>query len=215
MGKPNIADLRRSYRKGGLDEGDLPDEPVKLFKEWLDQAIDTEDTEANVMSLATVDENGRPDVRILLLKGVENGGILFFTNYRSRKARNLSKNPFASCCFWWPGLERQVRLSGPVEKVSREVSEEYFASRPRESQIGAWTSEQSQSIENRKILEEEFKKYEDKFAGGEVPMPEFWGGYRLKPERVEFWQGRAGRLHDRILYTSEDHDKWDRVRLAP
>ncbi|MEX0994179.1 MAG: pyridoxal 5'-phosphate synthase, partial [Balneolaceae bacterium] len=143
MVKSKIATLRRSYKKGGLMEEDLPDDPVELFEQWLSEALDTEDAEPNVMSLATADEDGKPDVRQVLLKGVEEDSILFFTNYNSRKAQSLANNPYASSCFWWPGLERQVRLGGSVGKVSREVSENYFASRPRESQIGAWASDQS------------------------------------------------------------------------
>lgn len=214
MSELNIADLRRRYTKGGLLEEKLPDKPIPLFKQWMDEAIHSEVMEPNAMALATVDEDNHPDVRTVLLKGIEDRAITFFTNYLSRKARELSKTPYASCVFWWPELERQIRLRGPVGKLSEEVSERYFKSRPRESQIGAWASHQSEVIENREELERKFNEIESRFAGKDVPKPDYWGGYSITPAEIEFWQGRPGRLHDRIRYRKEDQT-WNRERLSP
>ncbi|MEX1011752.1 MAG: pyridoxamine 5'-phosphate oxidase [Balneolaceae bacterium] len=214
MGDLNVAGWRSDYHRGALTEDDLPEYPFPLIAGWLQDAVDAEVPDPNAMALATVDDGMQPDVRIVLLKGVEPERITFFTNYESAKASDLEAKPGAACCIWWPPLERQVRISGPVTKVSRKESEAYFASRPRESQIGAWASRQSSVVSGRKELEEGFKAAEKRFEGKVVPLPDWWGGYEIRYDRVEFWQGRAGRLHDRILYTKAD-DGWNRNRLSP
>lgn len=209
-----ISELRRSYTKSGLIESELPDEPVELLRSWIRQAITSEALEPNAMTLATVKKDGSPDARMVLLKGIDVDSISFFTNYHSEKASDLKKNPGAACCFWWPELERQVRLRGGVEMVSRKESAEYFASRPRESQIGAWASDQSRELKNREELEQRFSELEAKFKDKEIPVPGHWGGYKINLEEVEFWQGRPGRLHDRIRYQKQN-DNWKTIRLSP
>ena len=210
----NVSELRKRYTKGGLEDDELPGEPMFLFKKWLEEAVKAEVTEPNAMALATVSPAGNPNVRMVLLKGVEDNSITFYTNYGSRKGEDLSVNPAASCTFWWAELERQVRISGTVEKVLQSTSENYFASRPRESQIGAWASDQSKPVANRKELEEKFSEAEARFQGKDIPKPEDWGGFEIKIHEIEFWQGRPGRMHDRILYTRFS-GKWNRQRLAP
>jgi pyridoxamine 5'-phosphate oxidase len=210
----NVADLRKQYTKAGLLESGIPENPMSLFKQWFREALESEVTEPNAMALATVTANGTPDSRMVLMKGIEEDSITFFTNYESRKAADLEKIPHASCTFWWAELERQVRLSGSAEKVSVDVSAEYFDSRPRQSQIGAWASSQSRPVSSRKELEELFTRYEKKFDGEKVPKPDHWGGYKIFIREIEFWQGRPGRLHDRIRYTL-DQGNWFRQRLAP
>lgn len=209
-----IADLRKSYTKGGLVEKNLPKDPMELFRQWFDEALSAEVPEPNAMALSTTDEHGRPDGRIVLLKGIENGSALFFTNYGSKKGGDLEANPYAAATFWWAELERQVRLAGSVEKLNEAESREYFNSRPRESRIGAWASSQSSRISGRKELEEQFQKYLLKFEGKEIPKPDFWGGFKIIIEEIEFWQGRPGRLHDRIRFFRQD-DSWAQERLAP
>lgn len=210
----DIAALRKRYAKDGLSEHSLPDEPVLLFKKWLEQAIQSEVLEPNAMSLATVNENGEPNVRIVLLKNMRDNTIRFFTNYKSRKGQELAVNPVAACAFWWPELERQVRLRGTVERIAAENSAEYFSSRPRESQIGAWASDQSRIVKNREALQKRFDELESEFDGSEIPMPANWGGYSLEFREIEFWQGRPGRMHDRIVYQLSQ-GAWNRKRLAP
>lgn len=209
-----ISDLRRSYTKSGLIESELPGEPVELLRFWMRQAITTEVLEPNAMTLATVKKDGTPDARMVLLKEIDDDSISFFTNYQSEKAGDLKKNPGAACCFWWPELERQVRLRGGVEMVSRRVSAEYFATRPRDSQIGAWASDQSRELKNREELERRFAEFGEKFRDKEIPVPDHWGGYKINLEEVEFWQGRPGRLHDRVRYQKQK-DRWKRKRLSP
>jgi len=210
----DIAGLRRSYTLDGLLEEQLPDDPVLLFRLWFEQALKSEVIEPNAMTLSTVKKDGTPDGRLVLLKGVEDDAVTFYTNYSSDKADDLATCPFAACCFWWPELERQIRLRGPVERVSREESASYFSSRPRESQIGAWASHQSQEITSRQQLESRYLEIEHRFEGREIPLPEEWGGYRIRLVDVEFWQGRPGRLHDRIRYRLQA-GKWKRDRLSP
>jgi pyridoxamine 5'-phosphate oxidase len=210
----SIADLRREYRNHFLIEQDAAADPLTQFKHWFEEAQRAELLDANAMTLATASAIGEPSARTVLLKGVGDLGFVFFTNYESAKARDLAANPRACLLFFWAELERQVRITGAVSPVSREESSAYFRSRPRESQIGAWVSPQSRTIPNRGVLEENFESLTAQYDGDDVPVPPFWGGYRVTPERIEFWQGRPNRLHDRLLYTSTAAG-WTKVRLAP
>lgn len=196
-----------------LDVSNTPNNPLELFQRWHQQAQGAV-LEANAMTVATVDAQGRPSARQVLLKQADEQGYVFYTNYQSAKAMALEVNPRVSLLFWWDKLERQVRIEGPVEKVSAEESDAYFASRPRNSQIGAWASSQSQAIASREELEARYAEYERQFKGQAVPRPPHWGGYRVQPERIEFWQGLPGRLHDRIVYLRTS-DGWSKQRLAP
>lgn len=209
-----VESLRREYTRDGITENSVHPDPVAQFSEWFEEALESEQVDANAMTLATATATGKPSCRIVLIKGFDTEGFRFYTNYDSRKGKELEENPYAALCFYWPALERQVRIEGKVEKISREKSAEYFRSRPRVSQIGAWASSQSSQIENREELEKNFKRLEEKFEGREVPLPDFWGGYLLRHESLEFWQGRAGRLHDRILYTRSNRT-WNIKRLSP
>ncbi|TGK00903.1 pyridoxamine 5'-phosphate oxidase [Leptospira semungkisensis] len=210
----NISDIRNEYSKAKLDEKDIDSSPLEFFKKWFDQAIESQVAEPTAMTLATVTEEGLPDARIVLLKGIENGGFQFYTNYSSSKGKELAKNPNACLVFFWFELERQVRIRGIVSKVSREISETYFHSRPFDSQIGALASDQSEEVENRSVLEKKFGEFKSKYEGKSVPLPENWGGYILEPFEIEFWQGRRSRLHDRILFRKEG-GLWVRKRLQP
>ena len=214
MPELNIAELRRNYTKGGLLEDELPENPLKLFKTWMKQAVDSEVMEPNAMALATVKIVVAPNVRTVLMKGIEGDSIHFFTNYKSEKAMEIEENPNVSASFWWPELERQLRFSGVAEKLNEDQNEEYFSSRPRESQLGAWASDQSSPVENRVELEKKFREIEEKFDGREVPKPDYWGGYSICLEEIEFWQGRPGRLHDRIMYKKLGNE-WKMQRLQP
>jgi len=209
-----IASLRENYTKGGIRDEDLPDRPVRMFARWLEEAIESEANEPNAMSLATVTLDGKPNVRVVLLKGIEKEAIHFFTNYTSRKGEELEKTPSAAVSFWWPELERQIRIRGSVKKLSSEENDSYFQSRPRESKIGAWVSKQSSPVEDRETLKTRVDKISKQFEFEEVPTPDFWGGYSIDIEEIEFWQGRPGRLHDRILYQKKG-DTWKRNRLQP
>ncbi|MEO0555541.1 MAG: pyridoxamine 5'-phosphate oxidase [Bacteroidota bacterium] len=211
----SIADIRAEYSKHTLDISDVQGDPIEQFQLWFDEANKVEISEVNAMHLSTVNPNGMPSSRIILLKGIENNGFVFFTNYQSDKGKDLDANPAAALLFFWKELERQVRIQGHVEKISKDDSEQYFQSRPKGSQIGAWTSPQSTVIESRELLEEREKAIAEKYKDEEVlPKPEQWGGYILKPMRIEFWQGRPNRLHDRILYSQVD-GHWKINRLAP
>lgn len=213
---PNhFADLRREYTKASLDVSDTFENPIEQFQKWFKEAQASGVLEPNAMTLSTVSPEGKPDARIVLIKDVKEHGFSFFTNYQSRKAKDLEHNPFAALTFYWPELERQIRIEGNVEKVEAYTSDQYFKSRPRGSQIGAWASPQSQVITNRSLLEIRQREFEERFAETEVPRPEHWGGYLLKPSRIEFWQGRASRLHDRIVYEKQERGNWNRTRLAP
>ncbi|MBF9253571.1 pyridoxamine 5'-phosphate oxidase [Pontibacter sp. 172403-2] len=211
----NIASIRQNYTKKDLLESSVAAHPMDQFSQWLDEAIQGEATEATALVLSTVSAAGKPSARVVLLKGVSKTGFTFFTNYNSRKGQELAENPNAAITFFWPALERQVRIEGKVVKVDPQISDDYFHSRPQGSQIGAWASPQSQPIASREALEEADKAYTDKFtAAAEIPRPAFWGGYQLQPARIEFWQGRPNRLHDRIVYELQE-DNWKISRLAP
>ncbi len=211
-----LADMRRDYTRDGLTEANAPAEPFELFTRWFEEALKTEQApvEANAMTLATVDAEGRPHCRVLLLKALDTQGFTFFTNYESAKGRQMDANPFAAMTFFWPTLERQVRIEGRVSKVSHAESDAYFQVRPLGSRLGAWASPQSRVIADRAELEGLLKATEQRFSDTQPDCPEHWGGYRLVPERIEFWQGRSSRLHDRLNYRRSDQ-AWLRERLAP
>jgi len=209
-----ISELREEYTLLAFGKKDANADPYVQFEEWFNQALNSQLPEPNAMTLATADKTGKPSARIVLLKDFDHKGFVFYTNYQSKKAQDLLENPQASLVFLWLELQRQVRIDGIVEKISRNESVEYFNSRPRESQLGAIASNQSKVIENRKILESKFFEAEKKYQGVNIPCPEHWGGYRLKPEKIEFWQGRQSRLHDRILY-SKKNNAWLIDRLEP
>jgi pyridoxamine 5'-phosphate oxidase len=209
-----LADLRKDYCLAGLVESELARDPFRQFEKWFQEAEAAKIPEPNAMTLASATPDGKPSARTILLKGVDGRGFVFFSNYESRKGRELAMNPFATLLFPWVALERQVIVEGPVTKVPREESETYFHSRPRASQLGAWVSQQSSIISGRSVLEDGMKMIEQKYAGREVPLPPHWGGWRLAPETVEFWQGRRSRLHDRLRYRREK-DGWLIERLAP
>lgn len=210
----SLADLRKDYSLAGLTEKDLARDPFRQFEKWFQEAEAAKIVEPNAMTLATATREGRPSVRTVLLKGVDGRGFLFFSNYESRKGRELELNPQAALVLPWLALERQIIAEGTVTKIPREESETYFHSRPRASQLGAWVSQQSSIISGRSVLEDSMKALEKKYAGQEVPLPPAWGGWRLLPETVEFWQGRRSRLHDRLRYRRAK-DGWTIERLAP
>jgi pyridoxamine 5'-phosphate oxidase len=210
----SIADLRLNYTQQQLSEADVAPDPIQQFQHWFDQAVTAQLPEPNAMTLATATAAGVPSARIVLLKGVDERGFVFYTNYESRKGRELSENPQAALVFLWQALERQVRIEGRVEQVSDEEADAYFHSRPLESRLGAWASNQSQVIPNREVLEQRFQELQEKYQNQEVPRPPYWGGYRVIPHWLEFWQGRPSRLHDRLCYRLEGN-QWIIERLAP
>ena len=206
--------LRREYTRDGIDADNVEKDPVDQFAVWFKDAVDANLPDANAMTLSTANAFAKPSGRIVLLKGFDKQGFRFYTNYQSRKGIELQENPMAALCFYWSHLERQVRIEGTVEKVSREKSSEYFHKRPRESQLSAWISRQSSQVKSREMLEEAYREAEKKFEDEEIPLPDYWGGYQLKPSMFEFWQGRPGRLHDRICYVRVNGD-WMIKRLSP
>jgi len=214
MTSPSIADLRLTYSRAQLTEADIDPDPIKQFQIWFDQALAANILEPNAMTLATATKEGIPSARIVLLKGVSDRGFVFYTNYDSHKGRELTENPHAALVFLWQALERQVRIEGTVEKVSDEETEAYFHSRPRASQLGAWVSQQSQVIPNREVLDQQLAELAQKYQDQEIPRPPHWGGFRVVPRAIEFWQGRPSRLHDRLRYRL-NNNQWTIERLAP
>ncbi|MBT1696796.1 pyridoxamine 5'-phosphate oxidase [Fulvivirgaceae bacterium PWU4] len=211
----NIADLRKEYSRATLDISNVLTDPVKQFEKWFDEAVQAGVTEPNAMHFATVNEQGKPSSRIVLLKGIEDGRFIFYTNYQSKKGKELETNPACALTFFWPDIERQVRIEGIATRVDQATSDQYFQSRPRGSQIGAWASPQSTIIKDRDILEDRASQIEKKFENNKVlPRPHQWGGYQIEPLLIEFWQGRASRLHDRIQFVKTD-GVWKAYRLAP
>lgn len=210
----SLGKMRKEYQLETLSENDVDPDPVKQFEHWWHEAIAAGIAEPNAMTLATCTSSGKPSARIVLLKDIHENGLVFFTNYQSRKAKEIEENNFVSLLFFWEELERQVRIEGIAQKVSAEESDAYFASRPRESQIGARCSPQSSVIENRKVLMERQNTLAAKYQGKTIPRPDYWGGYLVKPQIMEYWQGRPGRLHDRIQYIQRNAE-WSVQRLAP
>jgi pyridoxamine 5'-phosphate oxidase len=210
----DLSEFRKEYSDRGLRREDLAADPMVQFERWFQQAVELKLHEPNAMSLATVDATGRPLLRTVLLKYFDTNGFVFFTNYQSRKAKHIAGNPQVSLLFPWVILERQVIVQGRAEKISAAESLKYFASRPRESQLGAWVSDQSSVISSRKLLLQKLAEIKDKFAHGEIPLPSFWGGFRVIPETIEFWQGGSARLHDRFFYERKG-DAWEIERLSP
>ena len=210
----NISDLRISYTKAKLNIEETNPCPFKQFEKWLNEAIESKTVEATAMSLATVNEQGQPSVRTVLLKNFNTEGFVFYTNYESRKATEIDYNPSVGVCFFWKELERQVNITGTTSKISKDQSEKYFKSRPIGHQISAWASTQSSEIPNREWMLAREKELNSKFSDGIVPYPEFWGGFQISPIEIEFWQGRENRFHDRIVYRLEESN-WSRSRLSP
>jgi pyridoxamine 5'-phosphate oxidase len=211
----DLTSIRTDYAREGLRESDLDPSPIAQLEKWLNEAIAAEHPEPTAMMLATASPEGEPAARVVLLKGLGAGGLVFFTNYESDKGRQLADNPRASAVFFWVLLERQARVSGTVSRVAREETEAYFRSRPRESQLGTWASAQSSVLEGREALETRLAEVRARFGDGEVTCPPMWGGYRLVPDRLEFWQGRPSRLHDRLRYTRKGEASWLVERLSP
>lgn len=212
----SIADLRQNYALAGLAKADLDLDPIKQFQVWFQQALDADVIEPNAMTLATATIDGKPTARIVLLKGVSEAGFVFYTNYESQKGQQLIANPYAALVFLWHKLERQVRIEGKVEQLSTTESAEYFHSRPQASQLGAWASNQSRIIPNRQVLEQKLADLQQQYSDdATIPLPEHWGGFRVIPNRIEFWQGRPSRLHDRLVYDLQGDGSWVINRLAP
>ena len=211
----DIAAIRKDYQLQSLLETDVAGDPFEQFNKWWDEAVKSELDEVNAMTLATASTTGMPSARIVLLKSFSTGGFVFFTNYNSHKGKEMEENPYVCLVFFWKELERQVRITGTIEKVSAAESDEYFNSRPVGSRIGAWASPQSSVIPSRETIENNIVKYEGAFAGAEIPRPPHWGGYIVKPMVIEFWQGRPNRLHDRIQYSKQQDGSWGFERLAP
>jgi pyridoxamine 5'-phosphate oxidase len=211
----HIAGIRNDYRLAALDEDIAGQDPIAFFRQWFNEAEAAQITEINAMTLATVDNGNQPHARIVLLKGLDAQGFVFFTNYDSAKGNEIDTNPNAALVFFWKELERQVRIEGVFEKIPAIESDIYFHSRPLGSRLGAWASPQSREIAGRNILELNYAKYEEEFSKIDIPRPAHWGGYRVIPRRIEFWQGRSSRMHDRILFTKDAAGNWGRSRLAP
>lgn len=210
-----LEDIRKSYELGALTEENADADPFVMLRRWLEDALKANLIEPNAMCLATVDEQGNPDARFVLLRGLDDEGLVFYTNGNSAKGKQIARHPYATLVFWWAALERQIRVQGRVTQVSDVEADAYFARRPRGHQLAAWVSPQSEPIPDRAWLEQRAAEVEREFEGREVPRPPYWIGYKVIPETIEFWQGRRNRLHDRLLYTRQPDDSWQRVRLAP
>src|ERR1700743_286803 len=215
MNQEDIQNIRSEYLAASLSEKDANQDPIKQFEKWFNEALKAELQEPTAMTLSTATHDGRPSSRVVLMKGFDNNGFVFYTNYLSRKGKEIARNPLGALLFFWGSLERQVRIEGTIEKLDKETSEKYFHSRPKGSQVGAVVSPQSQEIADRDALEQKWKDLEAQYADKEGPKPASWGCYILKPRLIEFWQGRPNRLHDRILYKKIDNKSWKKVRLAP
>lgn len=215
MSEISLSNIRTDYKKAALRKNEVAADPFLQFKKWFEEVLHSKVEEPNAMTLATADRNLKPSARIVLLKGIDDKGFYFYTNYDSRKGKELAENPRAALVFFWKELERQVRVEGLVKKATAKQSDAYFLSRPKGSQTGAWASPQSQVIDTRDVLEEKVKAVEEQFKGQPLHRPDFWGGYCLEPEYMEFWQGRSNRLHDRIIYIRKKPDHWQIKRLAP
>jgi pyridoxamine 5'-phosphate oxidase len=211
----SIADLRKDYSFQDLNEREIDPNPFIQFKFWFDQAVAAQLPEPNAMTLATCTADGQPSARMVLLKDFDDRGFVLFTNYNSRKGQELTANPQAALVFWWAELERQVRITGCVEKISSEESDRYFDSRPANSRLGAWASHQSEVIPSQEFLQQKLQEFQSKYENQEVPRPPHWGGFRVVPQEIEFWQGRPSRLHDRLLYTRLENGSWKIERLSP
>ena len=211
----SIEDIRKVYQLQSLLEKDADANPVKQFEIWWQQVIESKIEEPNAMTLSTCTASGKPSSRIVLLKNIKKDGFVFFTNYLSRKGKEIESNPFVSLLFFWKELERQVRIDGEIKKISEQESDDYFFKRPKESRIGAWSSPQSEVIKSRDVLEKNVSDYIKKFDSQNIPRPPYWGGYIVIPTLIEFWQGRPGRLHDRLRYTLNEKSIWKMERLAP
>jgi len=209
-----INTLRHDFSKQSLSENDVDKDPILQFEKWFKEAVNAKVNEPNAMTVCTATKDGKPSARILLIRNFDENGFVFYTNYDSRKGLEIEENPYCSLLFFWPELERQVRIEGVLQKQSKEESDIYFQTRPRTSKLGAWSSPQSKVIASRKVLDEAYQKNSEKFTDENVPRPEFWGGYLLRPNRIEFWQGRPSRLHDRIVYEKQNAG-WNIARLAP
>lgn len=211
----NLENLRREYLRDGLRRDQLASDPIEQFERWMAQMVAAEISDPNAMTIATVDASGQPSQRIVLLKGLDQRGFVFYTNLRSHKAQDLKQNSKISLHFPWHCLERQVKVCGVAQQMTAAESLKYFLSRPRESQLAAWASNQSRPISSRAMLMQQFEAMKNKFSKGEIPLPDFWGGFRVKPQQIEFWQGGAHRLHDRFQYTRQADDSWEIARLEP
>jgi len=213
--KTLLKSIGKAYDGSGLSRDVAYDTPTQMFADWFQQSLKENPDQANIVTLSSVSHDGRPSSRLVLLKSFDQRGYVFFTNYKSRKAQELNNNPNACLTFWWESFFRQVRIEGQVEKISAAESDQYFASRDRKSQLGAWASHQSQEIKDRTVLENRVAQLTEKYQGMKVPRPPFWGGYRLVPSTIEFWQGRLNRLHDRLRYSKQADSSWQLNRLAP